>query len=153
MRTRGEDIIHCVNHPRLQSLRSQLSKQVLSCCACAEKVEFTPLKRGPNSTSQPFAKCWLLCFCRFCGFWMFNFDVDNHGNSESYKAFVEQVEEEVLPPVSLINSSYYAQMRAWKLLGFFFHLYCIDSDMLLFLSCDKCTYCMLLWTKASAKCP
>ena len=28
----------------------------------------------------------------------------------------------------------------------------IDSDVV-FLSCDKCTYCKSLWTKASAECP
>ena len=29
----------------------------------------------------------------------------------------------------------------------------MSKKWLWFLSCDKCTYCKLLWTKASAKCP
>ena len=29
----------------------------------------------------------------------------------------------------------------------------IRSNTLWFLTCDKCTYCKLLWTKVSAKCP
>ena len=36
---------------------------------------------------------------------------------------------------------------------YFFFFYFIDKDMLRFLSCDKCSYCKSLWTKASAKCP
>ena len=31
------------------------------------------------------------------------------------------------------------------------HFYSIDSDVLRFLSCDKCTYCESLWTKVSAE--
>ena len=34
-----------------------------------------------------------------------------------------------------------------------FSFYFIDSDMLWFLSFDKCIYCKSLWTKVSAKCP
>ena len=41
-------------------------------------------------------------------------------------------------------------LPTWKLCFLF---YSIDSDMLQLLSCDKCTFCQLLWTKASAKCP
>ena len=43
-------------------------------------------------------------------------------------------------------------LRQWLEI-LFFHSYFVDGDMLWFLSCDKCTYCKSLWTKASAKCP
>ena len=56
------------------------------------------------------------------------------------------------PLISLMNSMYYAQMRASKLI-LFFHCYSINGDMLWLLSHDRCTYCKSLWTKASAKCP
>ena len=35
---------------------------------------------------------------------------------------------------------------------YFFIFFLIDGEMLWFLSCDKCTYCKLHWTKVSAKC-
>ena len=39
-------------------------------------------------------------------------------------------------------------------LDFFFSLfYFINSDMLWFLVCNKCTYCKMYWTKAFAECP
>ena len=50
----------------------------------------------------------------------------------------------------LTNSRYDPQMTAWQLFLYFF--YSIGGDVV-FLSCDKCTHCKSLWTKASAKCP
>ena len=48
---------------------------------------------------------------------------------------------------TLINNSYDTQMTALQLF-LYFVFYSINGD--LFFSCDKCTNCKLLWTKASA---
>ena len=53
--------------------------------------------------------------------------------------------------LALLSQHLCTQMRTWQLFLYFF--YSIDSDMLWFLSCDKCAYCKSLWSEASAKCP
>ena len=51
----------------------------------------------------------------------------------------------------IVSTSIIALMHLKKL--FLYSFYSIDSDMSWFLSCDKCTHCKWLWTKAPAKCP